>query len=228
MTTVSTVLGLVCLHLFGSVVSAVPQNVPGYPLIPYASPNSSATTYHSETPTYPTYVSIPYTPTMAPPPYTPPVYPSMPVYASSPVTYAPPPYTSSGVVYYPPTEVSYPTPVSYPISYPGSPPIYPPSSYAMVPGSLYPPGYPTPPSYPPVYPPGSSSTPYMSLPYPPPYPSQLPYPPTYPTPPVSPPSNTCGVNIVSPGNMELWTYAPETCDLDNRPVWSGVSPPWQR
>jgi len=35
---------------------------------------------------------------------------------------------------------------------------------------------------------------------------------------------TCLV-VNNPGNFELWTYAPGICDLDNKPVTSGVSTP---
>jgi hypothetical protein len=66
--------------------------------------------------------------------------------------------------------------------------------------------------YTPIY------TPY-SAPYYPPYISSSPsyYPPTNNCPPT-------GIDILKPGNFELWSYAPGICDLDNKPVSSSVPP----
>jgi hypothetical protein len=133
-----------------------------------------------------------------------------------------PPYT-------PPSTPSYL--ISIPISYPGSH-IYLPSSYppAYSLPATYSPGYTPPASYPPGYSPTITPPVYPASSYPSNYPSQPSYPnqsvlPTYSSQPSTPsPPAQCDVNILSPGTFELWTYAPRTCDLDNRPLSSNVPP----
>jgi hypothetical protein len=237
MTIISSILGLLSLHLLDSVVSALPNAVPGYPLIPYTSPNSSSSAptsvSYESTLSYTTAAVLSYPSTSS--------AVTIPSYVTSPISYTLPSvsYSLPGT-YYSSFYIS-----SVVVSYP-TPPVYPITPYASIP-SVY--SIPSPPVYStPSYTTPSMSTPvYVSSPYTtyvtpsysspiestsPTYPSQptyvtssiQSYPPASPSQPTTPSPPTCPVNILSPGTFELWTYAPGQCDLDNRPVFSTVLP----
>lgn len=200
---IATVLSF--LHLVAVGVLASPANpLYGYPSMPTIS-------YH-----FPNTTSYPSMATTSP--YSTPVYVS-PIYQQpSPYptgvqihsNYPSPPYQSvypnslgyQTLPYYTPT-VSYATEIPY---------TTPSQTYQSIYQSYYTPivPYSTTPVYS-QYPSSQYLTSYYSSSYPSSY-----YPPT----------NTCpssGLDINNPGAFALWTYAPGSCDLDNKPLSSTVS-----